>query len=85
MSGERSARSRPDDGVSSYDKIARLLGLLAIKELKQQSEKIALLRAAGFEPSEVSTMLGISNNQVSVVMYKARRTNGKPPRKKRHG
>jgi hypothetical protein len=54
-------------------RIARLLGLLLIRDVKEKGEQVLLLKAAGFEVSEIADMLGISANHVSVVAYASRR------------
>jgi len=59
--------------VSAQDKIARLLGFLLVKD-KNISEKVPLLRRAGFSVAEVADMLAISQNQVSVTEYKGRKS-----------
>ncbi len=47
-------QAKSTEEVSSEEKIARLLGLLTVKDLEQKTEQIALLRAVGFQVSEVA-------------------------------
>jgi hypothetical protein len=73
---KRKSKSTPEKGdntVTAEDKIARLLGLLLVKDIKKQNEKVPLLRTAGFSVGEVAEMLSMDENQVSVVDYKSRR------------
>ena len=70
--------SKPkDEIVRPEEKIARMLGILAIQSVKNQSERVQMLRAGGFMHSEIADMLGISENGVSVYLYQAKRRKGK--------
>jgi hypothetical protein len=55
--------------VSADEKIARLLGILATKDIEQISERVTLLRAVGFSVSEVAGILGMTENHVSVAAH----------------
>lgn len=59
-------------GLSPENRIARLLGLLVIKDIEQQSDQVAMLRAAGFDIAEIADMLGVTSNYVSVAIYQSR-------------
>lgn len=72
-------RKLPDEVIPPEEKIARLVGLIAIKGLENQDAQVALLRTAGFQNPVVAEMLGISENHVAVAWYKSRRR--KRPRK----
>lgn len=63
--------------VSAEERIARLLGILAVKDLSGSTEKVVRLRAIGFQPSDIASMLGISENAVAVASYQARKQQGK--------
>ena len=65
-----------DEPVSSEEKIARLLGLLLVKEMESKTEQVTLLRSVGFAVSEVATMLGISENHVNVAAHHGRKKLG---------
>ena len=69
-------RTPHGEPVSSEEKIARLLGLIAIKDLEQKTEQVTLLRAVGFEVSEVASMLGMSENHVNVAAHHGRKKRG---------
>ena len=69
----KNAAERGERTVSSEEKIARLLGLLLVKDITQQNEKVPLLRTAGFSVGEVAEILRMDENQVSVVDYQSRR------------
>jgi hypothetical protein len=59
--------------VSADDKIARLLGLLLVKDIKKKTDQVPLLRRIGFEVSEVAAMLGMSENHVKVADHTGRK------------
>lgn len=71
------SESEPSEtSISSEEKIARLLGLLLIKDTKKQEDQVVQLMRAGFRGNDVAEMLGISRNQVSVITYNLRRKSG---------
>lgn len=59
--------------MSAEEKIARLLGLLLVKDIKQQTDKVPILRRAGFEVAEVAEMLGLTENHVRVADHIGRK------------
>ena len=63
------ARSR----VSAEDKIARLLGLLLVKDVKKKTDQVPLLRSVGFEVAEVADLLGMTENHVKVADHQGRK------------
>jgi hypothetical protein len=75
----RRNRDRTSDGnggrnkVSADDKIARILGLLLVKEIKKKTDQVPLLRRIGFEVSEVAAMLDMSENHVGVADHAGRK------------
>ena len=58
--------------VRSEEKIARILGILAIQNLKSRTEQATLLRAGGFSRAEIADILDTSENGVSVLLYQAK-------------
>jgi DNA-directed RNA polymerase specialized sigma24 family protein len=50
-----------------------LLGVLATKDLEQVPERVVLLRAVGFEVSEVASILGMTENHVRVAAHQGRK------------
>jgi hypothetical protein len=64
-----SARRR----VSSEEKIARLLGLLLVKDIKKKTDQVPLLRSVGFDVSEVADLLGMTENHVKVADHHGRK------------
>ena len=68
--------------VSSEEKIARLLGLFLTKSIDQKNDQVLMLRSAGFDITEVATMLGMTANHVNVATFKARRSQAKKKPKK---
>lgn len=66
---DASASSR----ISTDEKIARLLGLLLIKDIKKTNDQVPLLRRAGFEVSEVAHMLNMTENHVRVADHHGRK------------
>ncbi len=63
----------PAETVSAEDKIARLLGLLVVKDFENNTAKVALLRSVGFQNAEIAAMLNVSENQVAVALYQGRK------------
>lgn len=70
---KRNAANRTAEPVSSEEKIARLLGFLAIKDIEQKSDQVLLLRAAGFLSSEVATLLHTTENSIAIIEHRARK------------
>jgi hypothetical protein len=67
---ERPARIEP---LRSEEKIARLLGLIAIQGIKWKPAQTMMLRGAGFTNAEMAEMLDITDNAVSVLIYTAKK------------
>lgn len=61
------------EAVSPDEKIARLLGILATKDMEQVNERVTLLRAVGFSVSGVASLLGITENNVRVATHHGRK------------
>ena len=59
--------------ISADEKIARLLGLLLVKDMKNKGDKVLLLRRVGFEVSEVASMLNMTENHVMVADHLGRK------------
>jgi hypothetical protein len=56
--------------LRSEEKIARLLGILAIQNVKWKPGQAYLLRSAGFGNSEIAEMLDVSSSGASDLIYK---------------
>ncbi len=56
-----------DRRVAADEKIARLLGLLLVKDIKKKTDQVPMLRSDGFQVSEVADMLGMTENHVRVA------------------
>lgn len=54
------------------EKIARMLGILALQNLKGRPEQASMLRSGGFTHKEIAEMLDTSENGVSVLLYTAK-------------
>lgn len=73
-SGKRKPAAKDDgDGVSPMEKIARLLGMLLVKDVTKKTDQVPLLRSAGFSVSEVADMLGMAENHVRVADHHGRK------------
>jgi DNA-directed RNA polymerase specialized sigma24 family protein len=72
-SGKSRKESAVTDPISANEKIARLLGILATKDMEQVNERVALLRAVGFSVSEVASILGMTENNVRVATHHGRK------------
>jgi len=59
--------------IGGEEKIARLLALLLIKDVKKKTDAVPMLRRAGFEVSEVADMLGMTENHVKVADHHGRK------------
>jgi DNA-binding NarL/FixJ family response regulator len=58
--------------LSAHDKIARLLGILAVKDKTESAEQVLVLQGAGFETAEIASMLGITENNINVIRHRLR-------------
>jgi DNA-directed RNA polymerase specialized sigma24 family protein len=67
--------------VSSEEKIARLLGMIVIKEIESKGDQATLLRSVGFDVAEVAAMLGMSENHVKVATHHGRKKRQKTPKR----
>jgi len=63
----------PRHRVAAEEKIARLLGLMLVKDIKRKTDQVPLLRSVGFEISEVADMLGMTENHVKVADHHGRK------------
>jgi hypothetical protein len=68
----------PAGRVSAEEKIARLLGMLAVKDIPKKNDKVPLLRRAGFSVAEVASMLDMEENHVRVADHHGRKAKKKP-------
>jgi hypothetical protein len=59
--------------ISAEDKIARVLGLLLVRDIKKKTDQVPLLRSIGFEVSEVAAMLDMTENHVKVADHLGRK------------
>lgn len=79
---KRKAANQPRESVPAEEKIARLLGMLLVKDMEQKTEQVVRLRAVGFEVSEVAAMLGMTENHVKVAAFHGRKNlSRKKPKK----
>jgi hypothetical protein len=67
------ADASPKVRVSADEKIARLLALLLVKDIKTTTDQVPLLRCAGFEVSEVAQLLNMTENHVRVADHTGRK------------
>lgn len=63
--------------------IANLLGLLAIKEMTNEGDKIGTLSAAGFKNQQIARLLGKDANTVKVVLSQRRKRSSKPKKRRK--
>lgn len=59
--------------VTAEEKIARLLGLLLVKDIQKKTDQVPLLRRVGFDVSEVAHMLNMTENHVMVADHLGRK------------
>ena len=62
-----------DPKISSEEKIARLLALMFVKDIKKKTDQVPILRSVGFQISEVAEMLGMTENHVRVADHTGRK------------
>jgi len=68
----KSGKAVATEPLSAHDKIARLLGLLAVKDKTDAADKVILLQGAGFVTAEIASMLDITENNVDVINFRRR-------------
>lgn len=59
--------------IPADEKIARLLAILLVKDIKKKTDQVPLLRMVGFGVSEVADMLGMTENHVKVADHRAKK------------
>lgn len=64
------------ENVQALERIARLLAVLATRNLSQK-DQVAVLRAAGFTPLEIADIIGTTSHQVSVIMHQLKQAKSK--------
>jgi hypothetical protein len=70
-------------GLSGFEaRLTNLLGLLLVKDMKNQGDQIAWLNRVGFKSSEIASLLGTTTNSVSVALYQQKQQK-KPKNKKK--
>lgn len=67
--GIGSARPR----VSAEEKIARVLGMLLVKDIEKKADRVPLLRNIGFEVAEIAEILEMTHNHVQVADHRSRK------------
>lgn len=66
----RSAEATAKRLVAAEEKIARLLGVIATKDMPRK-QQCKTLRAVGFDHDSIADMLSITSNQVAVELHRA--------------
>jgi DNA-directed RNA polymerase specialized sigma24 family protein len=64
------------EAVRPEEKIARMLGILAIQSVKGRPQQASMLRSGGFTLKEIADLLDTSDNGVSALLYQARQKKG---------
>lgn len=67
--------------LTAHDKIARLLGILAVKDVSDSADKVVMLQGAGFGSAEISSMLDITRNTIDLINFKRRHAKNKSGKK----
>jgi hypothetical protein len=67
------ADTSSNKGPSADERIARLLGLLLVRDIKSAIDQVGLLRRAGFTVSDVAQMLNMTENHVRVADHAGRK------------
>lgn len=69
--------SKQHEPLSSEEKIARLMGLLLIKDVENKIDQVTLLKTAGFQNAEVASMLNMTENHVKVATFAGKKKQSK--------
>jgi hypothetical protein len=67
------SRGADDQRVAADEKIARLLGLLLTKDIKNKTDAVPMLRRAGFSVTDVANLLNMAENHVRVADHQGRK------------
>jgi hypothetical protein len=59
--------------LGADEKIARLLGLFLVRSIDKRTDQVTLLRRAGFNAAEVSSLLNVTENQVAVMEFQGKK------------
>ena len=74
MAKRNADRGIPPPSVeTSLQRIANLVALSATRNAADDAEGVRILSAAGFSVTEIASLLGKTANNVSVLLYQARR------------
>lgn len=85
MASKKQINQTPQlDASVHLDRIARLLALLATKDMKQQVDQVAYLNGVGFRSLEIAEMLQTTQNTIDVTLSNLRK-NKKKHRSKNRG
>jgi len=77
----KGGKTKAAQPVSAQDKIARMLGIIAVRDKTEPADQVVLLQGAGFETAEIASMLGITENNIGVINFRLR---NKKKRGKKH-
>jgi inorganic pyrophosphatase len=84
MANEKRGDSEATEPLSAHDKIARLLGILAVKDKTDSADKVVMLQGAGFGAAEISAMLDITRNAVDQINSRRRKNKKSGKSSKKH-
>lgn len=59
--------------VSAEEKIARVLGMLLVKDIEKKADRVPMLRNIGFEFAEIAEILEMTLNHVQVADHRSRK------------
>lgn len=80
--GKSGNSSAAIETLSAEDKIARILGILAVKDVPDSADKVVMLQGAGFGSPEISSMLDITRNAIDLINFRRRQRGKKKSGKK---
>ncbi|MGA8429802.1 MAG: hypothetical protein WB729_08280 [Candidatus Sulfotelmatobacter sp.] len=80
--GKSGNSSAAIETLTAEDKIARILGILAVKDVADSADKVVMLQGAGFGSGEISSMLDITRNAIDLINFKRRQRSKKKSGKK---
>lgn len=80
--GKSGNSSAATETLSAEDKIARILGILAVRDLPDSADKVVTLQGSGFGSAEISSMLDLTRNAIDLINFRRRKRGKKRSGKK---
>jgi len=69
--------SSPDQLAIELGRIAKLFALYMLNDIEDENKKVTRLKAVGFSASEIAALLDKTENNVRVLLFRAKKKRGK--------